>query len=101
MLYETVGIWPNEPYFFRGGGEMAVVLMHTVPTYCGKTTSDRLIKIPLLAALEQTAKLGNTMNIINTKDVPTRLASPYSAKYRHMRPLTLPKDESSNWSPSY
>ncbi len=36
------------------------------------------------------------MNIINTKDVSTRLASPYSAKYRHRRPLSLPKDESSH-----
>ncbi len=35
------------------------------------------------------------MNINNTKDVPTRLASPYSAKYRHRRPLSLAKDESS------
>ncbi len=33
------------------------------------------------------------MNIINTKDVPTRLASPYSAKYRHRRPLGYPRTE--------
>ncbi len=59
---------------------MAVVLMHTVPTYCNW---DRLIKIPLLTALEQTAKLGRTMNIFNTTDFPTWLASPYSANYRH------------------
>ncbi len=31
------------------------------------------------------------MNIINTKDVPTRLASPYSAKYRHRRPYPYPR----------
>ncbi len=35
------------------------------------TEYHRLIKIPLLTALEQTAKLGKTMNIINTKDFPT------------------------------
>ncbi len=35
------------------------------------------------------------MNIINTKDVPTRLASPYSAKYRHRRPYPYPRTEAS------
>ncbi len=50
---------------------MVVVLMHTQCSHTDPKPIDRLIKIPLLTALEQTAKLGRTMNIINTTDVPT------------------------------
>ncbi len=71
------------PIFLRGRGDGCSANAHTMPTYCCKTNWDRLIKIPLLTALEQTAKLGRTMNIINTTNFPTWLASPYSANYRH------------------
>ncbi len=40
---------------------------HTVHTYCCKFNCDRLIKIILPSRLNQAAKLGKTMNIINTK----------------------------------
>ncbi len=84
MLYETAWGMARSALLFsweRGNGCSANT--HTIPTYCCKTNWHRLIKIPLPTALEQTAKLGRTMNIINTMDFPTWLASPYSANYRH------------------
>ncbi len=43
---------------------------HTMATYCCKTIWDRLIKIPLFTALEQTAELGKTMNIHELSPIP-------------------------------
>ncbi len=97
-----MGIWPDQPYFPEGEGEMNVaVLMHIQYTHTVGKLIIFVIEIPLTKSLGYKPKLGKTMNIINTKDVPTRLASPYSVKYKHRCPLSLPKDESSNWSPSY
>ncbi len=68
-----MGYWLDELYFFRGRQEKAALIMHIVNTFCCKIYNLRqpLAEIPLSTRLDQTATLGNTMNIINMKDFPT------------------------------